>query len=110
MVAAAPLPLTTAHEACLQVLRRLVPVHRGLFEDYVANFWCATHPFVKWKALLPQATLVRACGAATLAALLPSCAQQVRRPSRLGFLYCMSASGLSFFLFAYQARLRPPRT
>ena len=34
------------------VLVRLVPLQRGLFEDYVANFWCATHTLVKWKRLL----------------------------------------------------------
>ena len=34
------------------VLSRLVPLKRGLFEDYVANFWCATHLVVKWKQLL----------------------------------------------------------
>ena len=34
------------------VLHRLVPLQRGLFEDYVANMWCATHTLVKWKRLL----------------------------------------------------------
>ena len=34
------------------VLLRLVPLQRGLFEDYVANFWCASHTLVKWKRLL----------------------------------------------------------
>lgn len=86
----------------MQVLNRLVPLHRGLFEDYVANFWCSTHVLIKWKRLLPQRTLVHACTAATLAALLPSCLHQILRPSRRGFLYCMLNSSLAFFLFSYQ--------
>lgn len=35
-----------------QVLGRLVPLKRGLFEDYVANWWCASSLLVKWKRLL----------------------------------------------------------
>jgi alpha-1,3-glucosyltransferase len=85
-----------------QVLQRLAPVHRGLFEDYVANVWCATHPLVKWKQLLSQAALVRGCAACTLAAALPACAHQVLRPSRRGFLYCLLSTSLAFFLFSYQ--------
>ena len=79
-----------------------MPLHRGLFEDYVANFWCATHAFIKWKRLLSQVSLVRACTAATLLALTPSCTHQIMRPSRLGLLYCMLNSSLAFFLFSYQ--------
>jgi alpha-1,3-glucosyltransferase len=86
----------------LQVLKRLVPLQRGLFEDYVANFWCATHAFVKWKLLFPQRDLVRACTALTLTALMPSCMHQILKPSRLGLLYCMLNSSLAFFLFSYQ--------
>ena len=33
------------------VLQRLVPVQRGLYEDYVANFWCVTSPLFKWRQL-----------------------------------------------------------
>ena len=36
------------------VLRRLAPLGRGLFEDYVANFWCFTSALVKWRQLLSQ--------------------------------------------------------
>lgn len=88
-----------------QVLRRLAPLHRGLFEDYVANFWCGTHTLVKWKRLLPQETLVRLCTFVTLAAALPAGVQQVRAPSRRGFLYCLLNTSLAFFLFSYQVRL-----
>lgn len=47
-------PWLTSPEAALNVVSRVLPVKRGLFEDYVANFWCASHTFVKWKRLLPQ--------------------------------------------------------
>lgn len=38
----------------LQVLRRLTPIDRGLFEDYVANFWCVSHLVIKWERLFSQ--------------------------------------------------------
>lgn len=36
------------------VLRRLAPLGRGLFEDYVANFWCSTSALIKWRQLFSQ--------------------------------------------------------
>lgn len=88
----------------MQVLQRLLPLHRGLFEDYVANFWCTTHSLVKWRRLFSQPALVRACTLATLAALLPAALQQVLRPSPKGFLFCLLNSSMAFYLFSYQVR------
>ena len=89
-------------EAALAALRRLAPLQRGLFEDYVANFWCASHPLFRWKERFEVPTLVRTCTLATLAAFLPSVAHQVARPSRRGLLYGMANSAWAFFLFSFQ--------
>mmetsp|Transcript_32802 Transcript_32802/g.93082 ORF Transcript_32802/g.93082 Transcript_32802/m.93082 type:complete len:286 (-) Transcript_32802:510-1367(-) len=86
----------------LKVLQRLVPIRRGLFEDYVANAWCVTHVAIKWKALFSQAQLVHMCTGATLMAFLPSMIQQVARPSPQGLLLCLANSAFAFFLFSYQ--------
>ncbi len=32
-----------------QVVGRIFPLRRGLFEDYVANFWCVSSVAIKWK-------------------------------------------------------------
>ncbi len=37
-----------------QVLHRIVPMKRGLYEDYVANFWCTTSLLIKWRSLFSQ--------------------------------------------------------
>jgi len=100
--AAVWLPFLREPGLALQVLRRLVPVQRGLFEDYVANWWCVSHAAVKWKRLFSQPQLWRMCAAATLLALLPSAVQQARRPSRRGLLLCMANSAFAFFLLSYQ--------
>ncbi|CAD7705072.1 unnamed protein product [Ostreobium quekettii] len=85
-----------------QLLRRLFPIERGVFEDYVANFWCASAVLFKWKSWMGNEALMKACGLATLLALLPSMLHQIRWPSSHGFMYSMANSALAFFLFSYQ--------
>ena len=50
-------PFLSSPCAALQVLQRLVPVKRGLYEDYVANFWCVSSPAFKWRRLYSQQVL-----------------------------------------------------
>ena len=83
-------------------LARLAPLGRGLFEDYVSNFWCASHPLFKWKRRFAQATLARAATAATLAAATPAAARQVLAPSVPGLAYCLASSAFAFYMFGYQ--------
>lgn len=93
------------HALCgymLQVLRRIFPVRRGLYEDYVANFWCASSVAIKWSSLLPQAPLMKLTILCTVMAFLPSMAHQIIRPSKKGFIYCLANSSFAFYLFSYQ--------
>ena len=55
------LPYLSSVEDALRVLHRITPVQRGLFEDYVANVWCSSHPVFHWKQRFDQATLIRLC-------------------------------------------------
>jgi ALG6, ALG8 glycosyltransferase family len=50
-------------------LQRLAPLKRGLYEDYVANFWCSTHFLINWKRMFSQASLVRLCLGASIGLL-----------------------------------------
>ena len=47
-------PFVVPPSRAVGVLSRLAPLRRGLFEDYVGNFWCATSPLIKWKRLFSQ--------------------------------------------------------
>jgi alpha-1,3-glucosyltransferase len=85
-----------------QVLHRLFPFARGLYEDKVANVWCATSVLVKWHLWFPRESMVRAALGATLAAMSPFVAHVFLRPSRLSFLYALAGSSLSFFLLSFQ--------
>jgi alpha-1,3-glucosyltransferase len=95
--------------AVQQVLARLLPWERGLFEDKVANFWCTVSPVLKLNGRYPIATLRQLCLGATLLAIAPaSAALLLRRRSRRpraraeAFLAGLLATSLAFFLFSYQ--------
>jgi len=100
--------------AVLMVLHRIFPVQRGLYEDYVANFWCVSSLVIKWKRLIPsQAMMVKVCAITTLIATLPSMVFQIaggvggggrgaHGNTKRGLLLAMANSALAFFLFSYQ--------
>ena len=107
----------------LDLVHRMFPWNRGLFEDKVANFWCATHPVARWKDRFERPQLRNMCLLATAVVLVPlvvrlvvlalrRCARgpvgsaAARFSSRVNdmtvLLYAMTVSALAFFLFAYQ--------
>lgn len=77
-------------------------MRRGLYEDYLANWWCATSVAIKWKSLLSATILVRLCAGLTLLASAPSMIQQIRCPSPQGLLLGMTNSAFAFYMFGYQ--------
>ncbi|XP_074077365.1 dolichyl pyrophosphate Man9GlcNAc2 alpha-1,3-glucosyltransferase isoform X2 [Macrotis lagotis] len=95
------LPFLTQVEQTLQVLRRLFPVGRGLFEDKVANFWCSLNVLLKIKEILSPQTQLMFSFALTLLSLLPTCVKLTLQPSLQGFKYALVSCALSFFLFSY---------
>ncbi|KAE8670300.1 putative dolichyl pyrophosphate Man9GlcNAc2 alpha-1,3-glucosyltransferase [Hibiscus syriacus] len=95
-------PYLQSKEAALAVLSRLAPFERGIYEDYVANFWCTSSVLVKWKKLYTTQSLRIFSLTATLLTCLPSMVQQVHAPSSKGFLYALLNSSFSFYLFSYQ--------
>ncbi|XP_053248169.1 dolichyl pyrophosphate Man9GlcNAc2 alpha-1,3-glucosyltransferase isoform X1 [Podarcis raffonei] len=96
------LPFCTDVEQILQVLRRLFPVDRGLFEDKVANVWCTISVFFKVKAVLSAETQLKLSFALTFLTALPSCIKLTLQPSIKGFKYALVSCALSFFLFSFQ--------
>ncbi|CAL0317367.1 unnamed protein product [Lupinus luteus] len=95
-------PYLYSTNSILEVLSRLAPFERGLFEDYVANFWCATSVLIKWKRLLTTDSLKLVSFTATIITCLPSMVQQIKSPSNRGFLYALLNSSFSFYLFSFQ--------
>ncbi|XAR71354.1 Dolichyl-P-Glc:Man(9)GlcNAc(2)-PP-dolichol alpha- 1-_3-glucosyltransferase [Bertholletia excelsa] len=95
-------PYLHSVDAFLEVLSRLAPFERGIYEDYVANFWCTSSVLIKWKRLFTIPSLKLLSLGATVSTFLPSMAQQIWAPSCRGFLYGLLNSSLAFYIFSYQ--------
>ena len=84
-----PFVLTGGLEGGIQVLRRMFPFGRGLYEDKVANFWCSISVVLKVKQLFPRAFLIKLSFFTTLVALLPSSIGLLRKPTPYNFLLAL---------------------
>lgn len=98
-------------DACVllkQILVRMFPFERGLFEDKVANFWCTTNLVVKYNKLFTNSQLKTASLVLTLTFALPPCLlcfkkqliQKSTSPALV--LYGFSACAWAFYLFLFQ--------
>ncbi|KJA21176.1 glycosyltransferase family 57 protein [Hypholoma sublateritium FD-334 SS-4] len=108
----------------MQPVTRIFPFARGLFEDKVSNFWCASNVIFKWKTWASSASLVKTSTALTALGFLPAVAGLLRSgithmtkselrdekdsegKQHTPFLpllpYALLTSSMSFFLFSFQ--------
>lgn len=91
-------PYLQSADAFLQVLSRLAPFERGIYEDYVANFWCTSSILIKWKRLFTIPTLKLLSLGATVSASLPSMVQQIWAPSKQLSLWAAQFFALVLFI------------
>lgn len=91
-----------------QILVRMFPFERGLFEDKVANFWCTSNLVVKYNKIFTNDQLKSLSLAFTLASIIPPClmcfCKNFKRnsvPPAL-IIYGFSATAWGFFLFSFQ--------
>lgn len=108
-----------------QVFTRIFPFNRGLFEDKVANFWCASDIIFKWRniSFLGRNSLVRLSIFFTALGFLPSVwsliyggwanriqtqtmkrtsEEEVQCPTMPLIPYALFTCSMSFFLFSFQ--------
>ncbi|XP_033738805.1 dolichyl pyrophosphate Man9GlcNAc2 alpha-1,3-glucosyltransferase-like [Pecten maximus] len=95
-------PFLSNKDSALQVLHRLFPFARGLYEDKVANVWCSLSFLIKLKDILTRDQLVLLCIVSTLVLCLPSSLNLLLKPSFLRFKYSLINCSLVFFLFSFQ--------
>uniref|UniRef100_A0A2M4DKG8 Alpha-1,3-glucosyltransferase n=1 Tax=Anopheles darlingi TaxID=43151 RepID=A0A2M4DKG8_ANODA len=96
------LPWLGSLEDVGQLVHRIFPVSRGLFEDKVSNVWCVVDVVIKLKNI-PISTMGIVCLVCTLAAVLPSGLNLLFRKSyeATAFLYSLTVTALGFFLFSF---------
>jgi alpha-1,3-glucosyltransferase len=88
-------------EQLAQLVFRIFPFARGLFEDKVANFWCAVNLVYKIRGF-PAVLLQRAALGATLATALPPSLVLLFRPDKTLLPLGLATAAWGFFLFSYQ--------
>ncbi|KAJ3277061.1 Glucosyltransferase-like protein [Terramyces sp. JEL0728] len=89
-------------EGLLQVFHRVFPVARGLYEDKVANFWCALSVVVKLRSIFDMDYLLKMSIGTTLSVVLPSCLYLFYKPTASKFIASLAITSLGFFLFSFQ--------
>uniref|UniRef100_A0A183DVB8 Alpha-1,3-glucosyltransferase n=1 Tax=Gongylonema pulchrum TaxID=637853 RepID=A0A183DVB8_9BILA len=95
-------PFIYTRSDLFQILRRIFPFYRGLFEDKVANLWCSLNVLIKLKKNFEILFLLRISAVAVLVTNIPCLLSLYYRPTVLNFKYSLLASSLSFFLFSFQ--------
>ena len=96
------LPFLSSVESALQVVHRIFPFARGVFEDKVANFWCTLNILVKIKTLLPISTMATASLTTTFALSMVSNLHLLSKPTIRNFLISLVNTSIVFYLFSFQ--------
>ncbi|KAL8668844.1 MAG: hypothetical protein Q9168_006541 [Polycauliona sp. 1 TL-2023] len=84
-----------------QSIHRIFPFARGLFEDKVANMWCAIHTFHKLHQY-PQGQMQRISTVITLISIWPSTMIISLFPYRELLPWAMASTAWGFFLCSFQ--------
>lgn len=95
-------PVANNYQQLFQVLHRIFPLARGVFEDKVSNFWCLLNVIFKFRNYLSNENIALICAVLTLLISLPSCFDLFISPSRNKFTLSLINASLAFFLFSYQ--------
>jgi alpha-1,3-glucosyltransferase len=86
-----------------QSIHRIFPFARGLFEDKVANIWCAVHSSGVHKLTRYSSTLLsRAALLLTLASIAPPCLIIFLRPTKHLTPLAFATTAWGFFMCSYQ--------
>ena len=85
------------------ILIRIFPFDRGVFEDYVANFWIVISPVIKLRAASRENLRLIGISSTwlTLLGCLPVCWFLATNPRKHLFPLGLAACSLSFYLFSW---------
>lgn len=95
-------PFLMKKDVAVQVLKRLFPLSRGIFEDKVSNVWCAINIFYKLNQVSDKIILAKLCMVCVIVTSMISLVNLFRHPTLLQLILSLINVSLSFFLFSYQ--------
>ncbi|KAK5106295.1 Glucosyltransferase-like protein [Lithohypha guttulata] len=85
-----------------QMVHRIFPFARGVFEDKVANFWCALNTVFKLQKIETLIALPRLSAYMTFMSILPGMVILLGCPKPQLLPYAFASSAFGFFLFSFQ--------
>jgi len=94
-------PFLGSLESISQVVARIFPFNRGLFEDKVASVWCSFSVLIKFKALISNAKMAQICFASTFLLSLPACINLFVKPTTDHLRYALVNVSFVFFLYSF---------
>lgn len=94
-------PWLKTTKGALQVVGRLFPIYRGVFEDKVASVWCIVNVPIKLKKYFTDEQMAIVCLTCTAAVAIPLGIHLMMNPKKKTFLYCLLNTSLAFFLFSF---------
>ena len=91
-------------DSASQVLQRIFPIRRGIFEDKVASFWCVLHYLtpLKVNTMLERSTQFQMTMGTTLLLCIPASYYLWKAPTTKQFLLSLFCVSMIFFMFGFQ--------
>lgn len=83
------------------VLGAIFPIHRGLYQLKVPNFWCISDVIFKWQNMFSKSFLMFLCMLVSSLASFPAIVSILIKPSKSMILLGFSTIGMCFFMFSY---------
>uniref|UniRef100_A0A0A1XF20 Alpha-1,3-glucosyltransferase n=1 Tax=Zeugodacus cucurbitae TaxID=28588 RepID=A0A0A1XF20_ZEUCU len=96
------LPWLGSLSSILEVVGRLFPIGRGVFEDKVSNFWCVINVVYKIKNKLLNQQMAMLCLGVTAAFVLPLNVHLFFNKRKETFLLSLVSTAMAFYLFSFQ--------
>lgn len=94
-------PFLSDSKQIFQVIHRIFPLERGVFEDKVSNVWCLINVLYKLRNINNQ-TMASICLLTTVILVLPTCLDLFKNPSKIKFILSLINCSLTFFLTSFQ--------
>ncbi|XP_029404146.2 probable dolichyl pyrophosphate Man9GlcNAc2 alpha-1,3-glucosyltransferase [Bactrocera dorsalis] len=96
------LPWLGSLDSTLEVVGRLFPIGRGVFEDKVSNFWCVVNVVYKIKNKISNQQMAMLCLGVTAAFVLPINVHLFFNKRKETFLLSLVSTAMTFYLFSFQ--------
>ena len=95
------LPWIVSNNGFTSVLQAIFPVHRGLYQLKVPNFWCISDIVMKWQSWISKPVLTFLCFFSCTVLSIPSMAALMIKPSQKVLIFGFSCISMIFFMFSY---------